>query len=155
MSQDRQICHLGALSIVVSDLDRSSRFYEALGFVAGETGERGDKSAKYMELPSCKYLVRYMRRPDVRMELVEFQSPAPIGDRQRAPTNRLGPSTTSYVCDDPDAMAAQLEQLGGTRILADKFGNGRYNGVIMTDLDGNRLLLVSATLDEIKTLFGG
>jgi catechol 2,3-dioxygenase-like lactoylglutathione lyase family enzyme len=142
-------------AIVVSDLERSTRFYcEGLGFVQGETRQRGDEIAPMVELPSCKLRIRYLGRSDTRIELVEFEEPAPIGERTRKPSNRLGPHMLGFTCEHPHAAAAKLIELGGTHVLNGKAAGGRFDMVTVTDPDGLRIELVGTTIDMIEPLFG-
>lgn len=145
-----------ALSLIVSDLERSSRFYcEGLGFEAGLTKDRGNQVADTLELPTCQLRMRYLGRPDIRVELVQFSEPVTVGQPTRKPSNHLGLQAFSFVCDDADASAAKLVELGGSYVLSGKAGGGRYDMVMVTDPDGLRIQLLTAQLDEFVPLFGG
>ena len=66
-----------------------------------------------MELES-----RMLSRDGVTIELLGFVSPDPTGDGERRPMNQLGLTHLSLRVDDVEAVAAVIEELGGTVVRA-------------------------------------
>lgn len=144
------------LAFIVRDMEKSTRFYcDGLGFIQGDTAERGDEVAPYLELETVKLRIRYLGRADARIELVELANPGVIGGKARRPGNTVGPYMLSFQCEDPRASAARLVELGGTFVLEGKAGAQKnHDMVIVTDPDGFRIELLSMPMAVIKPLFG-
>jgi len=133
--------------ICVSDLERSLKFYcEALGFAPAESHTVGAEFGRLMELDGVALRSQFVRREGIVIELLHFSSPDPIGDPVRRPMNQLGLTHLSVRVDDVDAVAATVENLGGT-VLVDTRTTFDLSGVALdfvycTDPDGVRIELM-------------
>ena len=146
--------HSIALTLVVSDLQKSTRFYcEGLGFSEGETLERGDEAAATLELASCKFSMRFLARADTRLMLIKFHEPAASGDGSRKPSTSLGPLLISFTCPDPRSVAAKLVGLGGELVRDGASANGKSALCVVTDPDGFRVEINSVPINNILELF--
>lgn len=136
--------HIG---ICVSDLDRSVHFYrDGLGFEPIASHHVGDEFADLMELEGVALESRMLRRDGVTIELLAFSHPSPCGPGDRRPMNQLGLTHLSVRVDDVDAVAGDIERLGGkvvrtTRTHLDA-GAARLDFVYCTDPDGVRIELM-------------
>jgi lactoylglutathione lyase len=136
--------HIG---ICVSDLARSLRFYrEGLGFEPVASHHVGDEFAGLMELEGVALESHMLRRDGVTIELLAFSHPRPSGPTGRRPMNQLGLTHLSLRVDDVDAVAGEIERLGGsvvrtTRTRLDA-GPARLDFVYCTDPDGVRIELM-------------
>lgn len=136
--------HLG---ICVSDLERSLRFYrDGLGFEPVASHRVGPEFGALLELEGVELDSRMLSRDGVTIELLGFEHPGTVGDRDRRPMNRLGLTHLSLRVDDIDAVAADVERLGGavvrstrTRIGA---GSVQLGFLYCTDPDGVRIELM-------------
>lgn len=141
------VTHVG---IVVSDLERSLRFYtEGLGFAPAEpNGTIGRVIDTLVELEGVDLEYRFLRQEGVTVELLHFVQPEAVGTAQRAPMNRRGLAQLGVVVTDLEATAAQVTKLGGhvavqtrTRYRVDD-GSPEIDSVYCTDPDGVRLELM-------------
>ncbi len=136
--------HLG---ICVSDLERSLRFYrEALGFELTASHQVGEEFNGLMELDGVKLESRMVTRDGVTIELLAFGHPPPWGERRRRAMNQLGLTHLSLRVDDVDAVASDIERLGGevvrtTRTSLD-IASSPLDFVYCTDPDGVRIELM-------------
>jgi catechol 2,3-dioxygenase-like lactoylglutathione lyase family enzyme len=142
------VTRLSHAGICVSDLDRSLRFYcEALGFRRAEVYEVGSEFGRLMELDGVKLRSQFLEgEGGVRLELIQFTSPATGGTRMRRPLNRYGLSHLSFHVDDVDAVAEKIRRFGGevhehTRTALGKDG-GAPDFVYCSDPDGTRIELM-------------
>ena len=136
--------HLG---ICVSDLDRSLRFYcEGLGFTEAESHSVGPEFAALMELGDVAVESRFIERDGVRIELLGFRNPPPVGDAARRPMNALGLTHLCVRVDDVDEVSAALEAVGGTVVRSTRttleLGAAPLDFVYCTDPDGVRIELM-------------
>ena len=136
--------HLG---ICVSDLDRSLRFYcGALGFAEVAAHEVGPEFGGLMELDDLALSSRMLHADGVTLELLGYASPAVEGEATRRPLNRLGLTHLSFRVADLTAVAARIEDFGGsvvghTRTTLD-LGGTALDFVYCTDPDGVRIELM-------------
>jgi catechol 2,3-dioxygenase-like lactoylglutathione lyase family enzyme len=133
--------------ICVSDLERSLRFYcEGLGFVAAESHTVGDEFGRLMELDAVALRSQFVRRDAIAIELLQFSSPDTIGEPVRRPMNQLGLTHLSLRVDDVDAVAAAVENLGGTVVTETRttfdLSGQPLDFVYCTDPDGVRIELM-------------
>ncbi|HEV7526890.1 MAG TPA: VOC family protein [Acidimicrobiia bacterium] len=136
--------HLG---LCVGDLERSLRFYcEGLGFTKAEGYDLDDQMLagldRALEVTGPVRLRSQMiTNGDLKIELLHFAEPLSTG----APSpsrGQIGFTHLSFFVDDADAVAAQLEQLGGT-ILPDTRAQLGYEVVFLADPDGARVELMA------------
>ena len=130
--------------VCVSDLDRSMRFYvEALGFEPAGSHEVGPEFAGLMEVDGARVRSQFLHRDGVSMELLHFDEPGHSGSPERRPMNQLGLTHLCFRVDDVVAVAARVEELGGTlhphtrTTLAEDL-----DFVYCTDPDGTRIELM-------------
>ncbi|HEV3281222.1 MAG TPA: VOC family protein [Acidimicrobiales bacterium] len=136
--------HLG---ICVSDLERSLRFYrDGLGFEPVATHRVGEEFGGLMELEGVRLESQMMARDGVTIELLAFEHPRAVGDGRRRPLNHLGLTHLSLRVDDIDAVARQIELLGGEVVRATRTHLGAASSpldfVYCTDPDGVRIELM-------------
>ena len=136
---------VGLWNFCVADLEQSTRFYrDGLGFVEGQTMsatiEVGSEMARGWNLAEGgKVSSRFLSRPDIKLSLMQFEEPKPVGDRHRKPINQLGLRSLTFICSNPKAIAARLEELGGKIVHDDQ--RGRFDALLVTDPDGVLLQL--------------
>ena len=136
--------HIG---ICVSDLDRSLRFYRhGLGFEPLAPHRVGEEFGGLMELEGVALESQMLARDGVTIELLAFAHPAPSATAVRRPLNHLGLTHLSLRVDDIDAVARQIELLGGEVVRATRTHLGAASSpldfVYCTDPDGVRIELM-------------
>ena len=132
--------HIG---ICVEDLERSRRFYiDGLGCTEFA---RFDINRPISEVDSpCRLSSIVLKKDGFRYELVQYHEPGAIG----APAtrrNQLGLTHLSFLVDDVDATARELERHGGTIIEGSRSGASDPSGVqiiFLADPDGIRIALM-------------
>jgi lactoylglutathione lyase len=143
MSQaDVTISHIG---ICVSDIERSVRFYEALGFVLEHYVDIGPPFERMTEIPGTQGRAGFFRRGDVRIELATYQSPGVVGPAERRAMNQLGLTHLSLTVADIDAVAGQIAAQGGEVLSHTRVETPFGPMMFCTDPDGIRLELWQKT----------
>ena len=156
MANSDERMQLVATSLIVSDLERSARFYcEGLDFKAGAqrslVGPPGSHIAKVCGLPEgCKYNIRILVRPELKMAVAQYEEPAVLNEWIREPANRIGRgSLFLFNCRDAKATAERLIELGGQiEYIADpreSVGGPAQYSTVVTDPDGFRIQLVTVS----------
>jgi len=106
----------------------------------------GDEFGRLMELDGVVLRSQFIRRDGLAIELLAFASPAPMGGADRRPMNQLGLTHLSMRVDDVDAVAAVIENLGGTVVSSTRttfdLGETTLDFVYCTDPDGVRIELM-------------
>ncbi|HEX3794292.1 MAG TPA: VOC family protein [Acidimicrobiales bacterium] len=133
--------------ICVSDLEVSLRFYcEALGFQKAESHEIGTEFAALMDFEDVAVTSQFIRKGTTAIELLSFSEPEPFGDKERRPVNQLGLTHLSFRVSDVEAVAAQVVELGGSRVASSRttidFAGTPLEFVYCTDPDGVRIELM-------------
>lgn len=144
--------HLG---ICVSDLERSTRFYEdvfgfkqvySLDFTNGEV-------ANTMERPDA-FTSRMLVRDDVHVELLYWHDLTPDGDGQRRPMTVKGITHLSFRVDSIDDLFEAAQRAGGavhreTMSVTAGQGEGARDVelVYLTDPDGVRIECMAGVPD--------
>jgi catechol 2,3-dioxygenase-like lactoylglutathione lyase family enzyme len=140
---DVKFSHMG---ICVSDLERSVRFYcEGLGFELVQSHTVGQEFGRLMELDDVVLQSRFVSRDGISVELLHFDSPGYSGEPVRRPMNQLGITHLSLRVGDLDAVAQDIESLGGTVLRGTRttFGSSdALDFVYCTDPDGVRIELM-------------
>jgi catechol 2,3-dioxygenase-like lactoylglutathione lyase family enzyme len=124
------------VSISVSDLDKSTKFYTALGFTAGDThpvppivgkalGAKGD----------VKLEIKFLQRDGVTLELLHF-TPAPTGKASEGSAVNLGLAHIAFRVDDVDRFAKLVNDNGGKTMDANRTKLGPMDILIGADPDG-------------------
>ena len=132
--------HIG---ICVGDLERSRRFYvDGLGF---EEFARFEMTRPIAEVdPPCDFTSFFIQKAGLRVELLHYRSPGVIGHPSTR-RNHLGLTHLSFVVDDVDAAAIELEAFGGTIIEGTRSGQNDHDAVqiiFLADPDGTRVELM-------------
>lgn len=133
--------HLG---VCCTDLGRSTRFYEALGFRPVFTMEMGDEVAATMEQRHIRFESRMLARGDVRLELLHWMRPEASGPTTRRPMTQPGITHLCFRVDDVEETARIAEDHGGAALpetLSELPGPVRL--MYVTDPDGVRIELMS------------
>jgi lactoylglutathione lyase len=123
------------------------RFYcEGLGFERAENYDLSDAMLygldRALEVSSPVRLRSQMiAKGEVKIELLQFDEPAPVGSPSRA-RNELGFTHLSLFVDDVDAVAARLTELGGTILPTTRTTLGNEI-VFLADPDGARVELMA------------
>ena len=132
--------HLG---LCVRDLERSRRFYiDGLGFTEFA---RFEITRPIAEVDAPHDITSYfMQKDGLRIELLDYRKPGVIGQ----PVNRrnhLGLTHLSFVVDDVDSAAKELEEYGGTIVEGTRSGQddpASVQIIFVADPDGTRVELM-------------
>ena len=132
--------HVG---LCVRDLERSRRFYvDGLGF---EEFARFDITRPIAEVdPPCDFTSFFIQKGGLRVELLDYRSPGAIGSPSTR-RNHLGLTHLSFVVDNVDAAARELEAFGGTIIEGTRSGQDdpdTVQTIFLADPDGTRVELM-------------
>lgn len=132
--------HLG---LCVSDLESSRRFYiDGLGFTEFA---RFEITRPIAEVDAPHDITSYfMQKDGLRIELLDYRKPGVIGTPSTR-RNQLGLTHLSFVVDDVDAAAKELEEYGGTIIEGTRSGQedpSIVQIIFLADPDGTRVELM-------------
>jgi catechol 2,3-dioxygenase-like lactoylglutathione lyase family enzyme len=132
--------HIG---LCVRDLQRSRRFYvDGLGF---EEFARFEIDRQIAEVdPPCDFTSFFIQKDGLRIELLDYRSPGVFGEPSSR-RNHLGLTHLSFVVDDVDAAARELEAFGGTIIEGTRSGQhdpDMVQIIFLADPDGTRVELM-------------
>ena len=132
--------HIG---LCVRDLERSKRFYiDGLGFTEFARFELTRPLAE-ME-PPCHVISFFVEKDGLRIELLDFPEPGVFGTPSTR-RNQLGLTHLSFVVEDVDAAARELEEYGGKIIEGTRSGQDDLAAVqisFLEDPDGTRVELM-------------
>lgn len=133
--------HIG---ICVSDLDRSLRFYtEGLGFEPTQLHQVGPEFGRLMEIDGVQVRSQFLRRDHLSIELLFYDAPGFVGPAERRPVNQLGLTHLNFRVEDVEAVAARLQELGGTVLEHTRTTfSPEMDFVYCTDPDGTRIELM-------------
>lgn len=139
------------LVLCVADLSRALAFYgEGLGFREVSRRERtGEAAETLLEMPGVVIEAVCLERDGVRIELLHYRRPTTVGGTAPRAMNARGFTHLSLRVESVDAVAAELERLGG-RVLAHTRTRDpalRADAVFAIDPDGVRIELVEAPGD--------
>ncbi|MSW92567.1 MAG: VOC family protein, partial [Actinobacteria bacterium] len=127
----------------MSDLERSRRFYiDGLGFTEFARFEM-ERPIAEVDLP-CSLTSYFIQKDGLRVELLDYRSPGVIGQPSTR-RNHLGLTHLSFIVEDVDAAAMELEQYGGTIIEGTRSGQDEPRSVqivFLADPDGTRVELM-------------
>lgn len=143
--------HIG---IVVTDLDRSVRFYtDVFGFAElYRLDFDNDEVAATMEQKGA-FRSAMLVRDDVRVELLQWVDVAMTGSGERKPMTELGFTHLSFRVDDVDGLTEAIVAAGGavhehTRtILGESADGAAPRFIYLTDPDGTRIELMQNVPD--------
>jgi len=132
--------HIG---LCVRDLERSRRFYvDGLGFTEYARFEL-DRPIAEVDAP-CSLTSFFVEKDGLRVELLDFRSP-PVFGTPSTRRNQLGLTHLSFVVDDVDAAAAELQSYGGRIVEGTRSGQddpASVQIVFLEDPDGTRVELM-------------
>lgn len=145
------VLRVGHLGICVRDLERSLRFWrDLLGFRPLTRLEaRGPEVDRMLRLSGVDQETVFLERDGVRLALFAYRSPAPEGDGEPRPMNRLGLAALMLRVDDLDGMLARFRE-AGVRILEDtrtEHATYRSKLVFVCDPDGTLVELIEVPGD--------
>src|SRR5277367_2465962 len=102
------------VSISVADLDKSVKFYQALGFEAGTVHALPGPVAKVLgaKAADAKLEIRFLKRDGITLELVHF-TPAPAGKASAGSASAVGLCHIAFRVDDVDRVAKIVNDNGG------------------------------------------
>jgi catechol 2,3-dioxygenase-like lactoylglutathione lyase family enzyme len=141
------LTHIG---IGVSNLERSLRFYrDLLGFAwEHQLDVEGEPTDTLLRLRGTKLHAEYLSRDGVRIELLNFASPAAPPHRERT-MNETGLTHLSFRVTDLDAVIDAL-RAAGERVLDEtiiRFPEWQSAACFILDPDGQLIELVQAPGD--------
>ena len=150
-----EIQHFSHLGMCVSNVHRSIAFYrEVLGFVEVTKTSVGAEIGPLIEMDSVDLKLRshFLERDSIRLELMEFDSPKPLGDGERKPFNTLGLTHLAIRVSDIDPILAQVADHAGTVLEHTRVGQADIGvGLIyVLDPDGVRIELIQMPGDPAK-----
>ena len=101
--------------MVVRDLERSIRFYEAMGLAIWQrVKETGTFIDKVVGIPGvCLEWAKLKCPDDSLVELIQYHSHPDIHPLEKAPPNRLGCSHIAFTVHDVAQACDKIKQLGG------------------------------------------
>ena len=130
--------------LCVTDLDRSLRFYcDGLGFEKANTYHLTRQIAEVD--PPVDVTAQFIQLGALEIELLAYASPAVIGEPSRR-RNQLGLTHLSFIVDDVEARALELEAAGGTILPETRNDTTDPNSeriLFVADPDGTRIELMS------------
>jgi catechol 2,3-dioxygenase-like lactoylglutathione lyase family enzyme len=132
--------HIG---LCVSDLDRSLRFYcDGLGFAQGG---RFHLTRQIAEVdPPVDVISQFIHLGGLRVELLDYTSPGVFGT-PHSRRNHVGLTHLSFIVDDVEARARELDSVGGTILQGTRnpAEDESLRILFVADPDGNRIELMA------------
>ena len=133
---------LGGLSVSVGDLDRSIRFYRALGFLVGEVFQVLPAYGPLLGLPEgFRARAVYILRDGVPIELVEAISPPAAAPASRGLGAQLGLAHIRLHVDELARATKLVASYGGRVIDEERTTANGMSYVFCVDPDGMRLMI--------------
>jgi catechol 2,3-dioxygenase-like lactoylglutathione lyase family enzyme len=132
------------VSISVADLDKSTKFYQALGFEIGDVHAVPGPVAKALGSKSkdAKLEIRFVKRDGIVLELIHL-TPTPTKKASGGSPDQLGLCHIAFRVDDVDRVAQIVKENGGKTIdaLRAKLGAPGQGVDILfaTDPDGTHI----------------
>ena len=119
------------------------RFYvDGLGF---EEFARFELQRPIAEVdPPCDLTSLFLQKDGLRIELLHYRSPGAFGTPSSR-RNQLGLTHLSFIVDDVDAAAAELESYGGSIVEGTRSGQddpASVQIIFLADPDGTRVELM-------------
>lgn len=139
--------HFSHLGICVTDLDCSIGFYrEVFGFTEVSKTAVGAEVGRLIELDYAELQLRshFMERDGLRIELMQFDAPKPLGDRERGCFNTLGMTHLAFRVAGLYPVIASVIAHGGTVLEQTRVGQADIGVelIYVLDPDGNRIELI-------------
>jgi catechol 2,3-dioxygenase-like lactoylglutathione lyase family enzyme len=129
------------VSLVVSDLDRSLRYYcEGLGFEELLRMEMGQEVASVGLLEGeVRFSSVLVSRDGLVLQIIHWPSPGVTSPPGAKPLNECGLTHIGIVVDDVDRAVASLVKLGGSVIEGSRTRLEGADVVMTLDPDGTRI----------------
>ena len=134
------------VSISVADLDKSTKFYQALGFEVGDVHAVPGPVAKALgsKAADAKLELRFLKRDGIVLELIHL-TPAPAKKASEGSAAAVGLAHIAFRVDDVDRVAKIVKENGGKTIDASRTKLGPAGQGIdilfAADPDGTRIEL--------------
>ena len=134
------------VSISVADLEKSSKFYQALGFEIGDVHEVPGPVAKALgsKAKDAKLEIKFVKRDGIVLELIHL-TPSPKKAASGGSADELGLAHIAFRVDDVDRVAKLVKDNGGKTLdaLRTKLGPAGQGVDILfaTDPDGTHIEL--------------
>ena len=132
------------VSISVADLDKSTKFYQALGFEIGDVHALPGPVAKALgsKAAAAKLEIRFVKRDGIVLELIHL-TPSPKKAASGGSAEELGLAHIAFRVDDVDRVAKIVKDNGGKTLdaLRTKLGPAGQGVDILfaTDPDGTHI----------------
>ncbi len=129
------------LSVVVSDLERSLRFYrEGLGFRELMRLEQGQEVAPIGQFEGeVRFISALVMRDGMVLQIITWPAPGTIAAKGTKRLNECGLTHIGIAVEDVDHAIAALVALGGSVIEATRTRLEGADVVMMLDPDGTRI----------------
>jgi catechol 2,3-dioxygenase-like lactoylglutathione lyase family enzyme len=128
------------VSISVADLDKSAKFYQALGFQAGDTHALPTAVANLLGAKGAdaKLDIKFLTRDGVVLELIHF-TPAASMKASPGAASQLGLAHIAFRVEDVDRFAKLVKENGGATMDAGRTKLGPIDILFATDPDGTHI----------------
>jgi catechol 2,3-dioxygenase-like lactoylglutathione lyase family enzyme len=131
--------------VVVRDLEKSTEFYCALGFVEDNRAiEEGDFIDTVVGLQNAKLEWVKLKAPDgYLLELLQYHSHPEQKEIAKQKSNQLGCSHLAFSVDDIDFICEKIEEIGGSIVNLPALTNDKKVKVAYCyDNEGNLMEIV-------------
>jgi catechol 2,3-dioxygenase-like lactoylglutathione lyase family enzyme len=131
--------------VVVRDLEKSTEFYCALGFVEDNHAiEEGDFIDTVVGLQNAKLEWVKLKAPDgYLLELLQYHSHPEQKEIAKQKSNQLGCSHLAFSVDDIDFICEKIEEIGGSIVNLPALTNDKKVKVAYCyDNEGNLMEIV-------------
>ena len=131
--------------VVVRDLEKSTEFYCALGFVEDNRAiEEGDFIDTVVGLQNTKLEWVKLKAPDgYLLELLQYYSHPEQKEITKQKSNQLGCSHLAFSVDDIDSICEKIEEIGGSIVnLPALTNNKKVKVAYCYDNEGNLIEIV-------------
>lgn len=103
------------INIVVSNLEESAEFFQALGFEIQHQGDlQGEWISQIVGLQdvSARYVSLELPGENTRLELIKYYSPSSLGDDEISVANKLGLRHLAFRVSNIEEVVSRLKQRG-------------------------------------------
>ena len=131
--------------VVVRDLEKSTEFYCALGFVEDNQAiEEGDFIDTVVGLQKVKLEWVKLKAPDgYILELLQYHSHPEQKEIEKQRSNQLGCSHLAFSVDDIDTVCKEIKKIGGSVVNPPALTNEKKVKVVYChDNEGNLMEIV-------------
>ena len=131
--------------VVVRDLEKSTEFYCALGFVEDNQAiEEGDFIDTVVGMQNVKLEWVKLKAPDgYLLELLQYHSHPEQKEIAKQRSNQLGCSHLAFSVDDIDTVCKEIKKIGGSVVSPPALTNDKKVKVVYChDNEGNLMEIV-------------